>query len=223
MQPSEVDSQLALPLFRGLGVARLRRQACTALRARKEVYAWMRAGRPVPPPHAVKQLTLRAYASRFGLKVLVETGTYLGDMVAAMEPDFDRIYSIELGADLHQRAVDRFRGCENVVLIHGDSGAELGQLLPQLAQPALFWLDGHYSAGATARGSKDTPIVDELGHILRSGDMGHVVIVDDAREFGADPAYPSIAELIHAVREHWPAAQIAIKDDSIRICANRSW
>lgn len=223
MQPREVDSQLALPLFRGLGVARFRRQACTVLRARKEVYAWMRAGRPVPPPHAVKQMTLRAYADRFGLRVLVETGTYYGDMVAAMEPDFERIYSIELGADLHQRAVDRFRGHEEVVLIHGDSGAELGHLSPHLGQPALFWLDGHYSAGVTARGSKDTPIVDEISHILGSGDMGHVVIIDDAHVFGADPAYPTIAELTHAVREHWPTARIAIKDDSIRICVNRRW
>jgi hypothetical protein len=166
-------------------------------------------------------MTLRAYAIRFDLRLLIETGTYQGDMVAAMEPDFERIYSIELGAELHQHAVERFREHDDVVLIHGDSGAELGRLLAQIRQPALIWLDGHFSAGVTARGSKDTPIMEEMGHILGSDDIGHVVIIDDARMFGTDPAYPTIAELTRTVKGGWPAAQVAVKDDSIRVSSAR--
>jgi hypothetical protein len=50
----------------------------------------------VPPPHIVKQQTLRSYSKKFGLNILVETGTLHGDMVEAMKKDFERIYSIEL-------------------------------------------------------------------------------------------------------------------------------
>ena len=221
LPPSDPDGRDALPLFRGLRGAPLRRQLATAAKARGELYAWIRAGRPVPPPHTVKQMTVRVYAYRFGLRILIETGTYYGDMVAAMEPDFGLIYSIELGADLHQRAVERFAGHGSVVLIQGDSGVELGRLLPQVQRPALFWLDGHYSEGVTAKGPKDTPIMEEIDHILAADDIGHVVIIDDARVFGSDPAYPTVADLTRTVRERWPAAKVVVSDDSIRVLSAR--
>lgn len=210
-------SDAAVGLFRGLGPRGQQRQLGTAARARRELYQWVRAGRPAPPPHVIKQMTLRAYARRFGLTVLVESGTFLGDMVAAMLGEFDRIYSIELGDELYERAVQRFRGRDDVELVHGDSATELGSLLSRLRQPALFWLDGHYSEGITARGPKDTPILDELDHILGDRERRHVVLVDDARVFGVDSAYPSIEELSRFVRERRPQADISIKDDSIRI------
>lgn len=64
---------------------------------RKEILQWEMKGKPVPPPHIIKQRTLEAYGKRFGLKVLLETGTYRGDMVEAMKKTFQRIYSIEQG------------------------------------------------------------------------------------------------------------------------------
>jgi hypothetical protein len=41
-------------------------------------------GKPVPPPHFVKQSVVRKYAKKFRIEVLVETGTYHGAMVEAM-------------------------------------------------------------------------------------------------------------------------------------------
>ena len=69
----------------------------------KKLLTWLRrpppppprSDAPVPPPHVVKQRVLREYAERYELKVFVETGTYRGDMVQAMKPLFDKIYSIE--------------------------------------------------------------------------------------------------------------------------------
>src|SRR6266536_4483435 len=159
------------------------------LRARKRQRAleeWERQGRPVPPPHVVKQRVLRTYAERYHLKVFVETGTYRGDMVAAMKPLFEKIYSIELSEALFDEARRRFKSDPHIELIHGDSGRELGRVVQRIAQPALFWLDGHYSAGDTARGPKDTPVYEELEHILRAPDLGHVIVIDDARVFGSD-------------------------------------
>lgn len=188
-----------------------------ALRQRRELTEWEKRGKPAPPPHVIKQRIIREFAEKFGLSVLVETGTYYGDMVEAMKGSFRRIYSIELSSELYQKAKRRFAGDDRIEIIHGDSGIELGNLIASLDQPALFWLDGHYSAGATARGDKDTPIFEELTHIFSSPQSGHVILVDDARCFGTDPGYPSIDELSEFIYGKCPDANIEVENDSIRI------
>lgn len=190
-------------------------------RSERELIEWERSGRPVPPPHIVKQRTLRSFAKKFGLKILVETGTLHGDMVEAMKRDFDQIYSIELSKELYEKVRKRFKNEGKIKLIHGDSGIELGNLIDKIDQPALFWLDGHYSAGKTARGDKDTPIYEELAHIFNTQDRGHVIIIDDARCFGADPAYPCIEKLSDFIKSKKPDTNIAVDDDSIRITPNK--
>ena len=94
--------------------------------------------------------------------------------------------------------------------------------MERLQQPALFWLDGHYSAGDTARGEKDTPLYEELEQILRAPDLGHVIVIDDARCFGSDPAYPTLPALTAYVRSRRPEVEIAVADDSIRITPGRA-
>ena len=99
----------------------------------------------------------------------------------------------------------------------GDSSVELGHIMSILDQPALFWLDGHYSGAETAQGDRDTPIYEELSHILEARDRGHVIIIDDARCFGRDRDNPSIRELSDFVWSKMPNVDIAVQDDSIRI------
>src|SRR5262245_43262543 len=91
-----------------------------ARRDRRTLEEWERRGRPVPPPHIVKQRVLREYAERYGLRTLVETGTYRGDMIEAMRPVFEKIVSIELGQDLFAAARKRFKRVAHVELIQGD-------------------------------------------------------------------------------------------------------
>ena len=184
---------------------------------KKEFVEWERKGKPIPPPHIVKQRTLQSYAERYDLKVLVETGTYYGDMVEAMKHVFDHIYSIELSKELFEKAKKRFKGLKHVELIHGDSGIEFRNLMDKINQPALFWLDGHYSGGVTAKGEKETPILEELQQILNAPDRGHVIIIDDARCFGTDPAYPTIEQLYTFIKSKRPNVNIFAQDDSIRI------
>lgn len=182
----------------------------------KEIENWERRKRPVPPPHIIKQRILIQYANKYRLKVLVETGTYYGDMVEAMKNNFDLIYSIELSKKLFDIAKKRFRKASHIELINGDSGKELGKLMNMIGQPALFWLDGHYSEGVTARGEKDTPIYEELHHIFRN-DRNHVIIIDDARCFGTDPAYPTLEELKEFIKSMRENVSISVQDDSIRV------
>lgn len=178
----------------------------------RAIQDWKRRGSPLPPPPVVKQQMLLGLARRYSLRLFVETGTSFGDMVRAMIPHFDRIWTIELGDQLYAEAQEKFRDERKVQLIHGDSGRELGRLLPQLDAPALFWLDA-----TSARGEKDTPILEELDHILGAADTRHVVVIDDARLFGTDPAYPTLDTVAAFVKSRSPQRRMLIDCDGIQI------
>ena len=188
----------------------------TLKRQKKELIEWEKAGKPAPPPHIVKQRTIKNLAEKFELQIFIETGTYHGDMVEAMKDSFSQIYSIELSEELYQKAKKKFDSLENVQIIQGDSGVELGKLVDIIEKPALFWLDGHYSGGITAKSDKDTPIYEELTHIFNANHSKSVIIIDDARCFGNDQDYPSIKELSDFIKTK-TNANIEVKYDSIRI------
>ena len=210
-------TELIKAAIRRTGVYQPIRNWMVKRRQGKQYVEWERNGKPVPPPHIVKQRTLNMYARKFGLTILVETGTYYGDMVDAMKDCFERIYSIELSKPLYEKAKARFAGIEHIELIWGDSGTELARVVPRLERPALFWLDGHYSAGETARAAKDTPVYEELNCILESPVPGHVIIIDDARLFGTDAAYPQLEELTQLVKSKAADLEVTVQNDAIAI------
>lgn len=177
---------------------------------------WRLAGRPIPPPPLVKQAIVKGYQRRFGPRVMIETGTFAGEMIEAVRAHFDRIVSIELHADWYVRAVERFRGCPDVTLLHGDSGSRLPEALAMLTEPALFWLDAHYSGPVTARGALDSPIVRELAAIRAHPVTGHVVLIDDMREFSGTGGYPKVGDLVRWIHEVDPGAVVEVRDDILR-------
>lgn len=208
---------LLKPALRVLGLTRLRAKWQQQAQTRARLRQWELNGRPVPPPHLQKQKILRQYARRYRLRNLVETGTYLGDMVEAMKGDFAHIISIELSPMLHEKARQRFAGQPNVELVQGDSGPAMTTIMQGLTTPTLFWLDGHFSGDITAQGPLDTPILQELDAILAAPDRRHVILIDDARCFGTDPAYPTPASLDAYIRARRPGVNIETQDDVIRI------
>lgn len=208
---SRMTTMQTLPLYHSIrNWFREKRQA-------RRLVRWVNAGKPVPPPHIVKQMALKESLSASGVRILVETGTFRGDMVEAMRRHVDQVFSIELSETFAQRAVERFRTVSNVEIILGDSGQELEKLVPRLSGPALFWLDGHYSGGTTAHGEEATPIFAELQHVLTAAQRGHIIVIDDARCFGTDPAYPSLAAIEQFVASLRSDVRMIVKDDLIRI------
>lgn len=182
----------------------------------KIIDQWEKQGRPAPPPHAVKQITIEEYQRLSGNKILVETGTFLGEMVEAQRSNFEKIYSIELAGRLWQLATKRFSKYNNIRIVQGDSGKVLGQIVAELDGPAIFWLDGHYSAGITAKGDKDCPIYEELDAIFKGPRFNHVLIIDDAKEFTGQGDYPTIEALTAFVHKHNPGYKLEVKDNMIR-------
>lgn len=183
----------------------------------KDVYLWLRRGRTGSAPPLVKRRAVRRYARRFGATTLIETGTFKGDMVAATRRSFRQIFSIELHPGLAADARKRFAGDKAVSILQGDSAKLLNEILDEVDRPALFWLDAHYSGGITAQGEEETPVLNELRTILEHPVAGHVLLIDDAREFGGSSSYPTIPEVRSLVNEKRPALRFSVASDIIRI------
>ncbi|HEY8241206.1 MAG TPA: hypothetical protein VIH35_07165 [Kiritimatiellia bacterium] len=177
---------------------------------------WERSGRPVPPPHVAKQRAIAAAAKRSGALILIETGTYLGDMVGAMRRRFREIHSIELSDELARKAAGRFEGEPHIHIHQGDSGQVLPSILAGVREPCVLWLDGHFSGGITARASEETPIQRELKTVLAHPVKGHVVLIDDARFFNGENDYPTLAKIEAQIRAARPDWKVVVKDDIIR-------
>ena len=165
---------------------------------------WQRQGCPIPASSSVKRSILRRTAQEHNLHVLVETGTFRGDTVMALRRDFDLIVSIELSPELHANAAYRARHEHNVKLLVGDSASVLPGILATLHEPALFWLDAHYSGTGTTLGDRVTPISAELNAVLGHPVRGHVVLIDDAREFhdSTRSGYPGPEVVVGAARQY---------------------
>lgn len=176
---------------------------------------WLAAGSPIPPPHIVKQKAIQYYGKQFNCAYMVETGTYRGAMVEAQKNNFKKVYSIELSEALHAKAKQRFKTDKQVVLVQGDSGKMLPTVMETLDAPTLFWLDGHYSAGVTARGEKDCPIYEEIDAIFNAKRLPHVLLIDDARCFNGTNDYPTIADLTQYIASKNSNYSVAVKDDII--------
>src|ERR1041385_3134544 len=91
--------------------------------------AWEKQGRPSPPPHIIKEELIRHYAKTFNTQILIETGTYLGDMVHAMRKTFSKIISFELDQTLAAQAQHRFANDHHIEIVQGDSGKLLAEYL----------------------------------------------------------------------------------------------
>ena len=168
---------------------------------------------PVPPTPSFKHRVIASYAP--GFDAFVETGTYQGDTIEAVRSWFRSIWSIELSHVLAARAQQRFAGSSNVRILEGDSAVVLPTILPELGEPCVFWLDGHWCGGETAHGDSETPLLVELTAVLARS-YRDIILVDDARLLGTR-GYPSsemIADLVDRAR---PARALTIRHDIARI------
>ena len=148
---------------------------------------------------AAKRRIIHAFLGKHDLKTFVETGTFKGDTLADVAATGIRSISVELSHEYFNRANQRFSGMRNVELHQGDAGDVLPRIVATLSEPALFWLDGHYSAGETAHGELASPVSAEVQCILDSPVQGHVMLIDDAHEFTGENGYPELGDFLTTV------------------------
>jgi predicted O-methyltransferase YrrM len=181
-----------------------------------DYWYWKLRGEPERSPHLVKQRAVREYAERYRLRVLVETGTYYGEMVAAMRNQFDEIHSVEFDSRLAERAQKTFSRWPHIHIWEGDSQRVILELLQSLQQPALFWLDAGYYGWAGLQGDKQR-LTTELQAILSHPVAGHVVLMDDARGLNGQNGAPTVQQLKQRIATEFPRLDMEVKHDILRI------
>jgi len=154
------------------------------------------------------------------LNVVIETGTFLGDTANFLAARGYSVITVEIEPRIAAWARARFDGVANVRVVEGDSGLLMTGLIADLDQPALFYLDGHYSGGETGKGQHETPVVKEVEVILRDAPSGSFVIIDDARCFGRLQDYPSLIDFLSSLRDRG-VDDAVVMDDSIQFSIRR--
>lgn len=177
------------------------------------------------PEYSEKRIIIKRYKKLFDLKVLIETGTFLGETIDTFKDEFDQLISFELSEELATKAKEKFKKHKHINIITGDSGKLMVDILKEIQQPCLFWLDGHYSSEffigkdfiKTAKGEKETPIIEELTTIFNHSIDSHVVLIDDARCFNGKNDYPTLGELKKLIHDLSPNSKVVVKRDILRI------
>ena len=180
-----------------------------------DYWYWVLRGKPRRIPHLLKQKMVHEYANKFGLKTLVETGTYYGEMVAAMKKRFDRIYSIEYVPALADRAKLKFARDQHVRIFRGDSRVVMPDVLALLQGPALFWLDAGYYGWIGRQGDQQR-LSAELEMIL-SHSYPHIILLDDARGLTGRDGIPSVSDVKAYLESKFPQRSVEVKFDIMRI------
>jgi hypothetical protein len=139
----------------------------------------------------------------------VETGTYLGNTIFAMEHLFNKLYTIELSKKYYTLTKSKYNG-NKIDFILGDSSDVFQSLLPKISEKTIFFLDGHWSSGDTAKGTKDCPLIEEIKLINSLFKNDAIIIIDDYRLFGKGPT--------QGMNEDWTYIN---KDILINILSNR--
>lgn len=197
------------------GIFRALKRAHDRKRRERRYCAAVLQGEYTLPPQSVKLAVIRHNIPDPHPRVFVETGTYYGDTVAAIKDRYASVISIEVDAALHGKACERFANDANVRIVLGDCAAKLPEVLADMQEPAVFWLDGHFSGGVTGKGVIEDPILISLKQIAEHPVRGHVIFVDDARTFDGREGRPDIAEVFNCIKQINDKYIIRIQSDII--------
>ena len=125
--------------------------------------------------------------------IFIETWTHNGDTILNIEPYFNKLYTIELSEMLYNKTKNKYNG-NKINFYLGDSTDVLKEILPNINDDTIFFLDGHYSSGDTAQGNKDFPLIEEIENINNLFKNKGIIIIDDLRLFGKNKSSDILAE-----------------------------
>lgn len=122
---------------------------------------------------------------QWGIKTVIETGTYYADTTKWLAQHFETVYTCEIHEPTYKIAVEQLEGIKNVVHTLQPSQEFLGEALRIAEGPLLVFLDAHWF---------ENPLLAEIELIGQSGRRPVLAIHDfkvPGKSFGYD-TYPGI-------------------------------
>jgi hypothetical protein len=129
-----------------------------------------------------------------GIAVAVETGTYLGQSTAILASIFNRVWTIESVPEHVEQARVALAAAgvlPYVEVVLGESEIVLREVISQIHEPSLFWLDSHWFERIESNARIQCPLLAELSiikswfHASRSW-----LLIDDVSLFRQLPKLP---------------------------------
>jgi hypothetical protein len=140
-------------------------------------------------------------------ELAVESGTCRGNGARALAKRFERVITVELSAELHVLARQRFEreGLKQVEAVRGSSASVLEKMLPALAspKPIFFFLDAHWSGDH----SVDWSTSSWKGYGLDTAHLGGEGRLPSSRE------QCPLEEELAVIMKHWAGAAHILIDD----------
>jgi hypothetical protein len=151
----------------------------------------MSIGRISPPKELFEEIR-KAY----GIQTFVETGTYLGGTTFWASQLYRTVYTVEFAREIFESTSQKYASVRNINFLFGHSKDKLAQIVAELHEPAIFWLDAHWSGENTYGIGDECPLLEEIA-IINSSPCEHFLFIDDARMFLSPPPAP-------CVYQQWP-------------------
>lgn len=164
----------------------------------------MGAVRMGPPKEMILKLQ-----NTYSIKKFIETGTYYGKTAYWASRHFDSVTTIEYSEQIYKKVTQKYAHIKNIEFRFGHTTSQLKELLLILEEPAIFWLDAHWSGGETYGKDDECPLVKEI-NLINQSEIEHFILIDDARLFMAPPPLP------HKI-DNWPnLSEVLITINSAR-------
>lgn len=141
-----------------------------------------------------KELALQL-ARTSKIKVFIETGTYKGETAEWASRHFQHVTTIEAFRPRFDKTSARLANTPRLRMMYGDSRVVLAQVLSEIAEPVMLWLDAHWcglgASDAHEVTGDECPLRDELDAINNHAWASeHIILIDDARLFENPPPFP---------------------------------
>jgi hypothetical protein len=136
---------------------------------------------------SIRTFDIKQIKDKLKINTFIETGTLWRHGVDyAIESGFNKIISIEINEDLAEKAKEKYKNDDRVTIICGNSSKVLKDILTDIKEPVLFWLDAHFPGvdahlaafKAGIDSNKNVPLEIELDIISRRL-INDVIICDD--------------------------------------------
>jgi len=115
-------------------------------------------------------LEINSLIKKFGIKTIIETGTWKGRTAQLMSTMVDTVYTIEIDEEVYN-TTNFLDDIPNVHRFLGDSPKVLAEILPTVTQPILFFLDAHWG--------DEWPLLKELEIIEKYRIPNSVIVIHD--------------------------------------------